>query len=96
MFENLDVYLSVNLKIFLKRLNAAVGFQYLKIQKDYHSIHNFFLLESATPSQSLLIIRCCGSLLPDELPENRTKLVQKIWTTLNNLSKLDLSIIIQQ
>ncbi|XP_050542701.1 leucine-rich PPR motif-containing protein, mitochondrial-like isoform X8 [Daktulosphaira vitifoliae] len=41
--------------------------------------------KSATSSQSLLIIRCCGTLLPDELPENRTKLVQKIWTTLNNL-----------
>ncbi|XP_050307850.1 leucine-rich PPR motif-containing protein, mitochondrial isoform X2 [Anthonomus grandis grandis] len=41
---------------------------------------------SATTSQSLLVIRCCGSLVPDELPEVRTKLVQEIWNTLNKIN----------
>ncbi|KAI5639901.1 bicoid stability factor [Phthorimaea operculella] len=35
-----------------------------------------------TSSQSLLIIRCCGELVPEELPEQRTLLVQKIWNVL--------------
>ncbi|KAL3266917.1 hypothetical protein HHI36_011067 [Cryptolaemus montrouzieri] len=41
---------------------------------------------SATTSQSLLVIRCCGNLVPDELPEIRTKLVKEIWNTLNRLN----------
>lgn len=41
---------------------------------------------SATSSQSLLVIRCCGNLVPDELPEVRTKLVQEIWNTLDKLN----------
>jgi len=32
---------------------------------------------TATPTQSLMILRCCGNLVPDELPENRTALAQK-------------------
>lgn len=40
---------------------------------------------TATSSQSLLVIRCCGNLVPEELPEVRTALVQDIWKTLNNL-----------
>lgn len=40
----------------------------------------------ATSSQSLLVIRCCGNLVPEELPEIRTKLVQEIWNTLNKLN----------
>lgn len=40
---------------------------------------------SATTSQSLLVIRCCGNLVPEELPEVRTKLVKEIWNTLNKL-----------
>ncbi|XP_023936210.1 leucine-rich PPR motif-containing protein, mitochondrial [Bicyclus anynana] len=35
-----------------------------------------------TSSQSLLVIRCCGDLVPEELPEQRTLLVQKIWNVL--------------
>ncbi len=64
--------------------------------------------KSATSSQSLLVIRCCGrniafisvrlfnyilfyinfvgNLVPEELPEIRTALVQKIWKTLDNLN----------
>ncbi|GLV39949.1 bicoid stability factor [Carabus blaptoides fortunei] len=41
---------------------------------------------SATSSQSLLVIRCCGNLVPEELPEIRTKLVQEIWNTLHKLN----------
>ncbi|XP_062545497.1 leucine-rich PPR motif-containing protein, mitochondrial [Armigeres subalbatus] len=41
---------------------------------------------SATSAQSLLVIRCCGNLVPEELPEVRTALVQEIWKTLNNLN----------
>lgn len=41
---------------------------------------------SATSSQSLLVIRCCGNLVPEELPEVRTALVQEIWKTLNSLN----------
>uniref|UniRef100_A0A336KJE1 CSON011718 protein n=1 Tax=Culicoides sonorensis TaxID=179676 RepID=A0A336KJE1_CULSO len=44
------------------------------------------LNRSATSSQSLLVIRCCGNLVPEELPEVRTKLVQEIWKTLNSLN----------
>ncbi|XP_022911098.2 leucine-rich PPR motif-containing protein, mitochondrial [Onthophagus taurus] len=41
---------------------------------------------SATSSQSLLVIRCCGNLVPEEVPEIRTKLVQEIWNTLKKLN----------
>ncbi|XP_058819809.1 leucine-rich PPR motif-containing protein, mitochondrial [Topomyia yanbarensis] len=41
---------------------------------------------SATSAQSLLVIRCCGNLVPEELPEVRTALVQEIWNTLNSLN----------
>ncbi|XP_063702468.1 leucine-rich PPR motif-containing protein, mitochondrial [Culicoides brevitarsis] len=41
---------------------------------------------SATSSQSLSVLFCCGNLVPDELPEVRTQLVQKIWKTLNDLN----------
>lgn len=66
------------------------------------------LHRSATSSQSLLVIRCCGNyqhknflctktlptdstyfignLVPEELPEVRTTLVQEIWKTLNKLN----------
>lgn len=44
------------------------------------------LQRSATSSQSLLIIRCCGNLVPEEKPEMRTALVQEIWNTLNSLN----------
>ncbi|XP_046388703.1 leucine-rich PPR motif-containing protein, mitochondrial [Ischnura elegans] len=40
---------------------------------------------SATSSQSLLLIRCCGNLVPEERPEVRTKLVQEIWKTIEQL-----------
>lgn len=33
-----------------------------------------------------MVIRCCGNLVPEELPSVRTALVQEIWKTLNNLN----------
>ena len=50
-----------------------------------------FSAEKATSSQSLMIIRCCGDLVPEETPENRTKLVQEIWKTMENLSMFPLN-----
>ncbi|KAH8295864.1 hypothetical protein KR018_004809 [Drosophila ironensis] len=41
---------------------------------------------TATSSQSLMVIRCCGNLVPEELPEVRTAMVQEIWKTLNALN----------
>lgn len=40
---------------------------------------------SATSTQSLHIIRCCGNLIPEESPEIRTRLIQEIWKTLDNI-----------
>ncbi|XP_069704273.1 leucine-rich PPR motif-containing protein, mitochondrial [Periplaneta americana] len=40
---------------------------------------------SATSTQSLLIIRCCGNLVPEASPEVRTQLVNEIWKTLENI-----------
>lgn len=36
-------------------------------------------------SQSLLLLRCCGSLVPEELLEVRTRYAKEIWDTLNDL-----------
>lgn len=47
---------------------------------------------SATSTQSLLIIRCCGNLVPEESPEVRTKIVNEVWKTLENMGvPLDIS-----
>ncbi|XP_046663797.1 leucine-rich PPR motif-containing protein, mitochondrial isoform X1 [Homalodisca vitripennis] len=49
-------------------------------------------LKKATTSQSLMVIRCCGNLVPEEAPEHRTKLVDEIWNTLEKLGvPLDIS-----
>lgn len=39
-----------------------------------------------------MIIRCCGSLLIEEPPEKRTKLVQEMWQTLESLGKFESSL----
>jgi len=49
------------------------------------NVYSFFFIETATPSQSLMVLRCCGNLVPEELPENRTILVQQIWQALNKI-----------
>lgn len=41
---------------------------------------------SATTSQSLMVIRYCGNLVPEEMPEVRTALVQDIWKTFNSIN----------
>ncbi|KAL1463787.1 hypothetical protein WDU94_015500 [Cyamophila willieti] len=43
-------------------------------------------------TQALMLIRCCGNLLPEEIPANRTQLVQTLWQTFENLKiPLDIS-----
>lgn len=32
-----------------------------------------------------MVLRCCGSLVPDEFLENRTILVQQIWQAINEI-----------
>ncbi|CAH1737969.1 unnamed protein product [Aphis gossypii] len=55
-------------------------------------LNEIVITKTATPSQSLMVLRCCGSLVPDELPENRTILVQKIWQAINEIGvPLDIS-----
>lgn len=47
---------------------------------------------SASGSQSLMVIRCCGNLISEEIPEKRTQLVQEVWNTLEKLGiSLDIS-----
>ncbi|XP_039283896.1 leucine-rich PPR motif-containing protein, mitochondrial [Nilaparvata lugens] len=41
--------------------------------------------KTATSTQSLMVIRCCGNLVPEETPEFRTKLVKEVWSTLEKL-----------
>lgn len=38
-----------------------------------------------TSSQALLVIRCCGELLTEEMPEKRTLLVKNIWSVLSDI-----------
>lgn len=67
----------------LQRIDADVRrhgrIQRRDIDEIFAEIRNKY---SLTTTQSLLIIRCCGELLPDELPEQRTQLVQGIWNVL--------------
>ncbi|EEC08889.1 pentatricopeptide repeat-containing protein, putative, partial [Ixodes scapularis] len=41
---------------------------------------------SVTSSQGLLLVRSCGSFLREESPEQRTQLVDRVWSTLQELS----------
>ncbi|CAG7733766.1 unnamed protein product, partial [Allacma fusca] len=43
-------------------------------------------IKEATVSQSLMLLRCCGELVPGESPENRTKLVHEVWQTIESLN----------
>lgn len=36
----------------------------------------------STMKQGLLLIRCCGELMPDESPSSRMALVEQVWTTI--------------
>lgn len=45
-----------------------------------------------SPSQALLLLRCCGSLLAEELPAVRTEMADNLWKTLERQEvSLDLS-----
>ncbi|GBP92171.1 Leucine-rich PPR motif-containing protein, mitochondrial [Eumeta japonica] len=72
-----------SLEPLLQRLDAEVR-KFGRISKrDIDEIFDEIRARNdVTSSQSLLIIRCCGELVPDELPEQRTLLVQKIWSVL--------------
>lgn len=71
----------------LNEINVSSEFylEFLTTRLVFHIIFFIFFVETATPSQSLMVLRCCGNLVPDELPENRTILVQKIWQAINQI-----------
>ncbi|KAF5285354.1 hypothetical protein FQA39_LY04453 [Lamprigera yunnana] len=76
-----------NLERSLKRLDQDVRRVGRISRRDIEDVlEEIRSSRTATSSQSLLVIRCCGSLVPEELPEIRTKLVQEIWNTLLKLN----------
>lgn len=50
-------------------------------------------LNFSTKKQGLLLIRCCGELLPDESPLCRMQLVEEVWNTIKYDSFLYLYLI---
>ncbi|XP_050076567.1 leucine-rich PPR motif-containing protein, mitochondrial [Anopheles maculipalpis] len=71
----------------LKRLDEDVRRSGRISRRDLEEVlEEIRINRSATSAQSLLVIRCCGNLVPEELPEVRTALVQEIWKTLQNLN----------
>ncbi|XP_052899073.1 leucine-rich PPR motif-containing protein, mitochondrial [Anopheles moucheti] len=71
----------------LKRLDEDVRRSGRISRRDLEEVlEEIRINRSATSAQSLLVIRCCGNLVPEELPEVRTTLVQEIWKTLKNLN----------
>lgn len=76
-----------NLETSLRRIDQDVRKSGRISRRDIEDVlEEIRQARSATSSQSLLVIRCCGNLVPDELPEIRTRLVQEIWNTLNKLN----------
>ncbi|XP_013179551.1 PREDICTED: leucine-rich PPR motif-containing protein, mitochondrial [Papilio xuthus] len=72
-----------NLEPLLQRLDSDVRRFGRITKKDIDEVFDEIISKSdITSSQSLLVIRCCGELVPEELPEQRTLLVQKIWSVL--------------
>ncbi|OWR46509.1 hypothetical protein KGM_200493 [Danaus plexippus plexippus] len=74
---------SESLEPLLQRLDSEVR-RYGRITKrDIDEVFDEIRAkQDITSSQSLLVIRCCGELVPEELPQQRTLLVQKIWNVL--------------
>ncbi|XP_055597632.1 leucine-rich PPR motif-containing protein, mitochondrial [Uranotaenia lowii] len=71
----------------LKRLDEDVKRSGRISRRDLEDVlEEIRINRSASSAQSLLVIRCCGNLVPEELPEVRTALVQEIWKTLNSLN----------
>lgn len=78
---------SQGLERSLKRLDEDVRRSGRISRRDLEDVlEEIRMNRSATSAQSLLVIRCCGNLVPEELPEVRTALVQEIWKTLNSLN----------
>ncbi|KAG5883517.1 hypothetical protein JTB14_019286 [Gonioctena quinquepunctata] len=76
-----------NLESSLRRIDNDVRRSGRISRRDIEDVlEEIRIARSATSSQSLLVIRCCGNLVPEELPDTRTKLVQEIWNTLNKLN----------
>lgn len=76
-----------NLERSLKRLDQDVRRVGRISRRDIEDVlEEIRTSRTATSSQSLLVIRCCGSLVPEELPEVRMKLVEEIWNTLIKLN----------
>ncbi|KAJ8730618.1 hypothetical protein PYW08_002031 [Mythimna loreyi] len=72
-----------NLEPLLQKLDAEVRRFGRITKKDIDEVLDEIKSKNdITSSQSLLVIRCCGELVPEELPEQRTLLVQKIWSVL--------------
>ncbi|XP_045528765.1 leucine-rich PPR motif-containing protein, mitochondrial [Pieris brassicae] len=73
-----------NLEPLLQRLDLEVRRNGRISKRDIDEVFDEIRAKhDITSSQSLLVIRCCGELVPEELPEQRTLLVQKIWNVLN-------------
>ncbi|XP_012266542.2 leucine-rich PPR motif-containing protein, mitochondrial isoform X2 [Athalia rosae] len=47
--------------------------------------------EYVTSTQGLMLLRCCGDLMPNELPETKCELVNQIWKNLEKSVELDLA-----
>ncbi|KAL7040341.1 hypothetical protein ACKWTF_000363 [Chironomus riparius] len=76
-----------NLESQLKRLDQDVKRSGRISRRDLEEIlEEIRSNKSPTSSQSLLVIRCCGNLVPEEKPEVRTQIVKEIWTTLSKLN----------
>ncbi|XP_063822748.1 leucine-rich PPR motif-containing protein, mitochondrial [Ostrinia nubilalis] len=74
---------SENLEPLLQRLDSEVRRFGRITKRDIDEVFDELKgKNNITSSQSLLVIRCCGELVPEELPEQRTLLVQKIWNIL--------------
>lgn len=60
----------------------------MHVSKNFVSI----IADAVTSSQSLLLIRCCGSLVAEEPYDIRTKLVRKTWRMFESIGvPLDVS-----
>lgn len=74
---------SENLEPLLQKLDSEVRRFGRITKRDIDEVFDELRAKNdITSSQSLLVIRCCGELVPEELPEQRTLLVQKIWNVL--------------
>ncbi|XP_055641196.1 leucine-rich PPR motif-containing protein, mitochondrial [Toxorhynchites rutilus septentrionalis] len=86
-FASSAVSSSQGLDRSLKRLDDDVRRSGRISRRDLEDVlEEIRINRSATSAQSLLVIRCCGNLVPEELPEVRTALVQEIWKTLQSLN----------